>query len=181
MSEPDHKESCCAKCKTNWALTLSIVSLALNLILITALIVGAHCHKKRSREFHAQHGGVAGLQCPAGGHGGLQHQGTPGAARHGLGSPREHHDWQGADRAGKAVRHLVKELELDADQQAKVKQIIDEQKARWSKLDHQQPANFKQLLEEGKAKIHAVLKSDQQKKFDELVTKFERRHNKVKQ
>jgi hypothetical protein len=26
-----------------------------------------------------------------------------------------------------------------------------------------------------------VLKSDQQKKFDELVTKFERRHNKVKQ
>jgi hypothetical protein len=160
------------KTRINWAFALSIISLALTVILITALVAGARCHKKRTHGFPAHHGlgGAPGLQCPAGGPGGFKHAGDRGfGERRGVG---DHQGRKGGNHGEKFASRLAAELNLDAGQQARIKQIIDDQKARIAKLDNPKPDDFKKIMEDGKARIRAVLKPDQQKKFDDKAAKF---------
>jgi hypothetical protein len=188
MSEPENSANC-LKTKTNWAFAMSIISLALNVILITALIVGISCHKKRHHEgFRHGFGGGPGMQCPMmggpGGPGGFKKFGGPGFERPGFGKdggPGERREWGGPggeNRGQRMLDRLTTELSLDAGQQAKIKQIFDDQKAQIEKLgDQRTPDAVKKILEDGKAKIRAVLKPDQQKKFDDMAAKFGPKRN----
>jgi len=175
MSETENSANSCLKTKTNWAFAMSIISLALNVILITALIVGIACNKKRHHEgFRHGFGGGPGMQCPMmggpGGPGGFKQFGGPGEHRWG-GPGGENHEQKMLDR-------LTADLNLDAGQQAKIKQIFDDQKEQIKKLgDQRTPDAVKKILEDGKAKIRAVLKPDQQKKFDDMAAKFGPKRN----
>jgi hypothetical protein len=173
MSETENAANCCLKTKTNWAFALSIISLALSVILITALIAGISCHKKKqgSRNHHLGCGGPA-AQCLAGG---FKHKGGPGLG--------EHRNFSGERQGGeKFADRLAVELSLDADQQAKLKQVFADQRAQIQKLgDQRNPGEVKKILEDGKAKIRAVLKPDQQKKFDDLAAKSGPKRNPTRQ
>lgn len=170
MSEENTSVNC-LKSKANWALILAIVSVALNVILITALIAGGCSRKKDAGKYHPGFGkGAPGMQCPMGAKGqygkfaGKHHRGEFGRAG-------EH---RGGKFGGKGLERLAAELNLDAAQQASIQKIMADQKAQFVKLDGQaKPEEFKKIMADGKAKIRAVLKPDQQKKFDDMTAKFQ--------
>ena len=183
MSEENTQKSCdtdkkgCGCRKTKCALILSIVSIALNLLLIAALVAGARCHKKQTRGCCKPKGCPATMQCPMksdqcpmGGKKNWQR----GAGKQGV-RPTRDFGARAGERGERLMEKLSADLSLTAEQQAKIKDIMAEQKERFTKLEQAAPGEFKKIIEDGHAKIRAVLKPDQQKKFDEMIAEAQAR------
>jgi len=63
-----------------------------------------------------------------------------------------------SDRAGRyAIAHMTRELDLDAEQQEKVRAVIERTRA-----------NVHEALEQSRAEVRALLRPDQQEKFDRM-------------
>jgi periplasmic protein CpxP/Spy len=72
--------------------------------------------------------------------------------------------------------HMSKELNLTDDQKTKIKPILEEQSkqmqdARQSTSDQDPRAKMKQIHENTMSQIRPILTSDQQKKFDEMMSR----------
>jgi Spy/CpxP family protein refolding chaperone len=189
MSETENTSNSCLKCRTNWAFALSIISLALNVILITALITaicGHHRHFGHKGGFgQGKECGAPEMKCPQmGGPGGHEgHFGQFQGPRANFGGWGDRQGWKqghggfgGEHRGERMLAHMSMALNLDEGQQAKIKQIFEDQRAQITKLDQPSRDDIKKIMEDGKTKIRAVLKTDQQKKFDEMVAKFKAMH-----
>jgi Spy/CpxP family protein refolding chaperone len=63
-----------------------------------------------------------------------------------------------SDRAGRyAIAHMTRELDLDAEQQEKVRAVIERTRG-----------HVHEALEQSRAEIRALLRPDQQEKFDRM-------------
>lgn len=98
-------------------------------------------------------------------------------------APTMHHQHgkRGGDPA-KQVQHLTKELNLNSDQQSKVKSILEDQQKQMQALradkslsSTDKRAKFTDLHKNTSSQIRALLNDDQQKKFDQLQQKREQK------
>jgi hypothetical protein len=64
---------------------------------------------------------------------------------------------------------LSSELQLDASQQDQVKKILDERRGRLEQVHREARASFEKEQRELHAAIRALLRSDQQEKFDKFL------------
>jgi periplasmic protein CpxP/Spy len=78
------------------------------------------------------------------------------------------------EKRAKRLEKLTKKLTLSSDQQAKVKQILDEQGGQIQNLR----AQIKTLREGTVTKIEGVLTDDQKKKYADMRAKAKRHHDK---
>jgi Spy/CpxP family protein refolding chaperone len=102
-----------------------------------------------------------------------------GSAPHGMGGPHGHQP----PSVDEHIALLDQELKLSADQKAKIKPILEDQRTEMQKLRDdtslprdQRMAKAKQQHEATQTKIRALLNSDQQKKFDEMKKQMEEQH-----
>jgi periplasmic protein CpxP/Spy len=109
-----------------------------------------------------------------------QAQGT--AAQSDMGGHHRHHRSGGRQDSQERVQHLTKKLNLDAEQQAKVKGIFDEQQSQAqtvrqdSSLSPQdRRAKMMQLRQSTHQQIRSALNPDQQQKFDAMAEKHEQK------
>lgn len=82
---------------------------------------------------------------------------------------------RGMPSVDERVQHLTKALNLTADQQAKVKSILEDQKNQMASLkqdtsmsQQDRRAKFQQIHEASTQKIRDVLNDDQKAKFDQM-------------
>lgn len=174
--------------------TLTLLSLFLNVVILTILITAAvlhHCRPPEPQKF-GHGGGPAG---PAGfgerGPGGFHHfrggfgpdQG-PGSVQFGPGGFGGRHGKHGgfggpggpggfakldpAKVSEMAVDHLSKKLTLTDDQKAKIKPILEAQATQFQKDMESHKQALEKQFEDTKAKIKPILNADQQKKLDEI-------------
>jgi hypothetical protein len=152
--------------------TMTIVSLALNAVIIVLLLVGAIIHH------HQMHRGFADRGDR---HFGMMmgmHQGWNGAqgfrGGSGMGGMR---GMMGGDKSGppdpakvseNILGHLSQKLSLTDDEKAKIKPIIDQQVTEMQKQMEAQRAAMKQQIEDARAKIKPLLTADQQKQLDAM-------------
>jgi hypothetical protein len=90
----------------------------------------------------------------AGGRGGLGPLGLPGSGR---------------PEPSRLVERLVSELQLDAAQTAQVRTIMDQRRGRLEQVHREARARFEQEQEQLHDAIRAVLRPDQQQKFDRFL------------
>jgi periplasmic protein CpxP/Spy len=95
-------------------------------------------------------------------------QGTPGGEKGG-----RHH--RGMPSADERLQHMTQVLNLSADQQAKVKSILEDQQNQMTSLkqdtslsSQDRRAKFEQIHEATHQKIRDVLNDDQKAKFDQM-------------
>lgn len=98
-------------------------------------------------------------------------------------APTMHHQHgkRGGDPA-KQTEHLTKQLNLNSDQQAKVKSILEDQqkqmqalRADTSMASADKRSKFMDLRQNTSSQIRALLNGDQQKKFDQMQQKREQK------
>jgi protein CpxP len=96
------------------------------------------------------------------------HPGAPGRP----GAPGAPGGQRGGQRGGRTAK-LLKELNLTADQQAKIKKIQDESRAKFKAIqddktltDDKKKAKFQEAMKGNRTKLEAVLTADQKKKFE---------------
>jgi periplasmic protein CpxP/Spy len=91
---------------------------------------------------------------------------------------KHHHRGGGKHNSQKHLQKLTKELNLSADQQAKVKSILDDQQQQFttirqdsslSKADKK--AKMEQVHDSSASQVRAILNPDQQTKFDAMMAK----------
>lgn len=171
-----------------WILT--IVSLALNGLILVLLVAGFIIH-----HHHKDHHGFAGRDGTEGRYGmvgardfgpGFHHSGSMGWNRpdgfendEGGGPGMRHGDFgmMGGERKGppdpammtdRILNHLSAQLTLTDDQKAKIKPIIEAQVAQTEKEMETRRAARQKAMEDTKAKIRPLLNVDQQKQLDAL-------------
>jgi hypothetical protein len=83
----------------------------------------------------------------------------------------------------KQVKHLTKALKLSDDQQAKVRSALEDQHKQMEQIRSDSSlsrdnriSKMKEIRDSTNTQIKAVLNDDQQKKFDELQQKHQKRH-----
>jgi periplasmic protein CpxP/Spy len=83
-----------------------------------------------------------------------------------------HHQMPSADEQ---LKHMTKKLDLTADQQPKIKAILDDQHAKMEALHNDSSMSredkfpkMREIHENSNTQIKAVLNEDQQKKFDKM-------------
>jgi Spy/CpxP family protein refolding chaperone len=93
-------------------------------------------------------------------------------------SGKHHHRWGGKHDSQKHLQKLTKELNLSADQQAKVKSILDDQQQQFSTIRQDSSlskadkhAKMQQVHDSSASQVRAVLNPDQQTKFDAMLAK----------
>lgn len=74
------------------------------------------------------------------------------------------------------VLRLTKKLDLDKQQQEQVRNIVHENHLAMRQVRRQCRPQIETILEQGQARIKAVLKPEQQKKFRELIEERKRHH-----
>jgi Spy/CpxP family protein refolding chaperone len=90
----------------------------------------------------------------------------------------KHHHRGGKNNSQKHLQKLTKELNLSADQQAKVKSILDDQQQQFATI-HQdsslskadKKAKMAQVHDSAASQVRAILNPDQQTKFDAMMAK----------
>ena len=90
----------------------------------------------------------------------------------------KHHHRGGKHNSQKHLQKLTKELNLSADQQAKVKSILDDQQQQFATI-HQdsslskadKKAKMEQVHDSSASQVRAILNPDQQTKFDAMMAK----------
>jgi periplasmic protein CpxP/Spy len=90
----------------------------------------------------------------------------------------KHHHRGGKNNSQKHLQKLTKELNLSADQQAKVKSILDDQQQQFATI-HQdsslskadKKAKMAQVHDSAASQVRAILNPDQQPKFDAMMAK----------
>jgi len=82
----------------------------------------------------------------------------------GRGSPR--HDM---------VEQLARDIPLDADQKAKLREILDRTRKRFAALRAQYEPQTGAIRSEGRDEIRSILRPEQQARFEEIVREMDRR------
>jgi len=82
---------------------------------------------------------------------------------------------------GLALEHLTKSLNLTADQQAKVKPIIDAAKPQLVAIHQDAMQKSKAVLDNVNSQIRPLLNADQQKQFDAQQKARQDMHNAMKE
>ncbi len=67
------------------------------------------------------------------------------------------------------VKHLKKELKLDADQQHKLQEIVVDTRIKLRQIRAQTQPRVQQTLGEAEQRVRAILYPDQVKKFEQIV------------
>jgi protein CpxP len=98
---------------------------------------------------------------------------------------RRHGNWGGPPSADKRLGMLTKQLNLTADQQSKVKPILEDQQKQFEALrqdssvsPQDRHSKMAELQQSTSTQIRSVLTEDQQKRFDEMQQKRRKRMNK---
>lgn len=78
-------------------------------------------------------------------------------------------------RPAKLVEKLNRKLDLGAEQKVQIEKILETQLGKMKKLKDNVHPQFKAIWTESRTKIRAVLKPEQQGKFDKMVEDFEKR------
>lgn len=79
-----------------------------------------------------------------------------------------HGHGMGHGKMGDPMEHLTKDLDLTADQQAKVQPIIDQAKPQFQAIHHEAMEKARALMESTGAQIRPLLTPEQQAKFDAM-------------
>ena len=74
------------------------------------------------------------------------------------------------------VSRLTRKLDLDAQQQAKVRTIIHENHLAMRQVRNMYRPQIQAILEQGQARINQLLRPDQQEKFRQIVEERKRHH-----
>jgi len=84
---------------------------------------------------------------------------------------RIQHYLQGGPQAMNELiaKRLTRRLDLNADQQAKLKSLLDESRDKIKDARREIQPQVVQIISEYKGKIRDILTPDQQKKFDDIV------------
>jgi periplasmic protein CpxP/Spy len=97
-------------------------------------------------------------------------------------SMHHQHGKRGGGDPAKQVQHLTKELNLNSDQQSKVKSILEDQQKQMQSLradtsmqQADKRSKFMDLRQSSSSQIRALLNADQQKKFDAMKQKREQK------
>jgi hypothetical protein len=108
---------------------------------------------------------------------------TETAPQNGDGHWHHHHKRPSVDQQ---IKHFTKALKLSEDQQAKVRSALEDQQKQMeqtrgdSSLSRDDRFNkMKQIHESTNTQIKSVLNDDQQKKFDEIQQKHQKRHERA--
>jgi len=98
---------------------------------------------------------------------------------------KHHHRRGGKQDSQKHLQKLTKELNLSADQQAKVKSILDDQQQQFSTIrqdsslsKQDKHAKMEQVHDSSASQVRAVLNPDQQTKFDAMLAKHKEKMSK---
>ena len=87
--------------------------------------------------------------------------------------------WHRDLTAKRILDKFGKKLNLDPDQRAKIELILDAKLKKMKELRETVKPQFKSLRESTQAEIRALLRPDQQAKFDEIARDFEKRREKM--
>jgi hypothetical protein len=163
--------------------TLTIISLILNVVILTLLFLGGIAHHRalmrqrgefRPMEYGGEYGGRGPWACrPFGGP--RPWNGGPGprfpGGMGGMGGMRGMMGDGGrppdaAQMTDNIMDQLNQRLALTNDERAKIQPMVEEQVAEIQKQMEAQRAAMQKQIEDTKAKIKALLTPDQQKQFD---------------
>ncbi len=82
--------------------------------------------------------------------------------------PRGHHGMGGPGGMGNPLEHLTNELNLSAEQQAKVGPIVDQAKPQIKAIHEEAMQKTRAVMENAAAQIRPLLNAQQQTKFDAI-------------
>ena len=82
--------------------------------------------------------------------------------------PHGHRGMGGPGGWGNPLEHLTKELDLTAEQQAKVAPIVDQAKPQIEAIHREAMEKTRAIMENSAAQIRPLLNAEQQAKFDAL-------------
>jgi periplasmic protein CpxP/Spy len=99
-------------------------------------------------------------------------------------APAEHaHKHHKAPTTDERLQHMTKKLDLTADQQTKIKPILEQEQQQVQDVRNdkslskeQRHAKFQDMHKDFSGQIRAVLNPDQQAKFDQMQQKHEQHH-----
>jgi len=84
--------------------------------------------------------------------------------------------WRRGPDAERAVGRLSRDLGLDDDQRAKVKTLLEKHRQQMLALREKASADLKQLRLSFRSELRPLLKPEQEKKFQELTERWDRKH-----
>lgn len=93
----------------------------------------------------------------------------------GAGGPHHRGEW------GNPLEHLTKELNLTADQQAKLSPILDQAKPQIQQIHRDAMEKTRAVMENTTAQIRPLLTPEQQQKLDAIKKAHEDMHNAMKE
>ena len=91
------------------------------------------------------------------------------------------HGGMGPGKWGNPLEHLTKELDLTAEQQAKVSPIVDQAKPQIQAIHQEAMEKMRAVMENATAQIRPLLTPQQQTKFDAIKKAHEDMHNAMKE
>lgn len=80
------------------------------------------------------------------------------------------------DRRKRYLDWLSTELDLSADQRARVEAVVDRHRERMSEFWKEVRPRFEEMKDELRTDIRAVLSADQRARYEELLEEREKRH-----
>lgn len=83
----------------------------------------------------------------------------------------------GPTRRERILRHMTRDLSLNADQVQQIRAIMEGTGSKIDALRKQHRPEFDAILTESRDRIRKLLTPEQAAKFDEMVRKFEERRN----
>ncbi len=78
------------------------------------------------------------------------------------------------------LRYLVRELNLDEKQTEQVRQILEETRREFLQLRNEMRPRFEEIRRRSHERLRAVLRPEQQAKFEELIRREEQEHRREK-
>src|SRR4051812_27807002 len=88
--------------------------------------------------------------------------------------------WQGHRGHGMMFEHMTEELNLTADQQAKVKPIVDAARPQLQAIHQEAMQKSKAVMDDTMSKIRPLLTPEQQKKADDIKAAHEQMRDAAK-
>jgi Spy/CpxP family protein refolding chaperone len=83
---------------------------------------------------------------------------------------------QGAPGQPRVVNRLTRDLDLTADQQKRLSEILANTQARYNAIRQQMNPQFDQVRSEGREQIRQILTPEQQPKLDEFYRQVDEEH-----
>ena len=81
----------------------------------------------------------------------------------------------GKPHAMRFMGHLIRKLELSAQQQTEIENILDASREKWIALRGRYRPEFEAAFEETLSQVKAVLDPDQKAKLEKMITRMKRR------